>query len=152
MAFGIGVRFVTPADLDLEGAPSWVIAVGIENAQMFLAISTMLLSWVLWSAVAYYVGTRLLGGQASYRIMIRSLGIAYGPGVLLIFMGFFPTLQGGVFNIVGLWLLATGSIAIKETQGFGWLKATFPILFGWVLAWPFLTFFVLSINLPPPPA
>src|ERR1700730_12746455 len=46
-----------------------------------------LLGWAVWSYVVYFVGTRFFGGTATYGELLRTLGFADSPGVLLI-LGF----------------------------------------------------------------
>lgn len=123
IAFGLGIMS-TPFQ-GLEDSPGLVLAV---------AISTAMLSWLLWASVAYLIGTRVLGGQASHRMLLRALGIAYTPGILLVLVSV-PVLGDSVRSVSLLWLLASGMVAVRETQGYGWLKALFPSVAGWFVAW-----------------
>jgi hypothetical protein len=72
-----------------------------------------LIGWAVWSFVMYFVGTRLFGGTATYGELLRTLGFAYSPGVLLI-LRFIPFLGGLIALIVGIWRLITGFIAVRE--------------------------------------
>src|SRR3982750_521073 len=44
-----------------------------------------ILSWLLWSAITYVIGDKLLGGTATWGELLRTLGFAQAPGVLMIF-------------------------------------------------------------------
>ena len=73
IAFGLGIR-----STDVEG---------LEDAQALVALMgamTVVVGWLLWSLVVYMMGTRLFGGRAGYRMIQRAIGIAYGPGVLMV--------------------------------------------------------------------
>lgn len=72
-----------------------------------------LIGWAVWSFVVYFVGTRLLGGTATYGELLRTLGFANSPGVLNIF-GFVPVLGGIIGLIVAIWTLITGFIATRQ--------------------------------------
>jgi hypothetical protein len=79
-------------------------------------------SWIVWSYVAYFVGTRLLGGTATPGELLRTLGFAGAPGVLQIF-GFVPVLGGVINFVVLIWLLLTSIVAIRQALDFTTGKA-----------------------------
>lgn len=64
-------------------------------------------SWFIWSAVTYFVGTSLFNGQADLGQMLRVLGFAQAPGIL----GIIPVC--GAF-IGWIWTLACTFIAIRQ--------------------------------------
>ncbi len=71
------------------------------------------LAWLVWSALTYFVGTRLFGGQATFNEMLRLLGFAQAPRLLSV-LGFIPCL-GALFSFAGwIWSLITSYIAVKE--------------------------------------
>ena len=72
-----------------------------------------LFGWAVMSYVMYFVGTRLFKGTATYGELLRTLGFAYSPGVLLV-LRFIPVLGGLIFAAVNIWRLATGFIAIRQ--------------------------------------
>src|SRR5438128_661776 len=57
-----------------------------------------LLGWLVWSYVMYFVGTRAFHGTATYGELLRTLGFANSPGVLLIFR--FVPVVGGLIALV----------------------------------------------------
>ena len=89
------------------------------------------LSWLLWSAITYVIGDKLLGGTATWGELLRTLGFAQAPGVLLIF-GIVPILGGIVRVVVSVWMLLTGIIAIRQALDFSTGKAIVTALLGWV--------------------
>jgi hypothetical protein len=72
-----------------------------------------LVGWLVWSYVMYLVGTRVFRGTASYGELLRTLGFANSPGVLLI-LRFIPVLGGLIALIVGIWRIVAGFIAVRE--------------------------------------
>lgn len=65
------------------------------------------IGWLLWSAVTYFVGTSLFGGQATLSEMLRVLGFAQVPGLLAII-----PVCGGFVGLI--WTLACTFIAIRQ--------------------------------------
>jgi hypothetical protein len=85
-----------------EGSPGMVA--GVLNA---------FAGWLIWAGVTNLVGTRLLGGTADWGELLRTLGFAQAPGVLLI-LGIVPLLGGVIQLGVGIWILVAGVIAIRQ--------------------------------------
>jgi hypothetical protein len=90
------------------------------------------LGWLLWSAVTYLIGDKLLGGTATWGELLRTLGFAQAPGVLMIF-GIIPILGGAVRAIVAIWLLITGVVAIRQALDFSTGKAIVTAILGWLV-------------------
>ena len=76
-----------------------------------------ILGWAVFSGVAYFVGTRLLGTpqtSSSWQEVMRTLGFAYTP-LLLSVLGFIPAI-GWVFALIGaIWFLFTATIALRQS-------------------------------------
>lgn len=89
-----------------------------------------ILGWLLWSAVTYLIGAKLLGGIATWGELLRTIGFAQSPGVLMIF-GIVPILGGVVRAIVMIWLLIAGVVAIRQALDFSTGKAVITALLGW---------------------
>ena len=86
--------------------------------------------WLLWSAVTYLIGAKLLGGIATWGELLRTIGFAQSPGVLMIF-GIVPILGGVIRVIVMLWLLIAGVVAIRQALDFSTGKAVVTAVLGW---------------------
>jgi|SRR5689334_6733496 len=99
-----------------------------------------ILGWLLWSAITYLIGAKLLGGIATWGELLRTIGFAQSPGVLMIF-GIIPLLGGLVRIVVAVWLLVAGIVAIRQALDFSTGKAVVTALLGWVamVALAFLT-------------
>jgi Yip1 domain len=87
------------------------------------AVISIILGWLLWSAVTWFVGTRLFKGQADLGEMLRVIGFAYLPMLLSII----PCV-GGVIGIV--WTIAAGFIAIRQGLDLDNQKAFFTVVVG----------------------
>lgn len=72
-----------------------------------------LIGWAVWSYVMYFVGTRLFKGTATYGELLRTLGFANAPGLLLV-LRFIPIVGGLLVFAVGVWRLWTGFVAIRQ--------------------------------------
>jgi hypothetical protein len=106
-------------------------------------ILSELIGWAVWSFVMYFVGTRLFGGTATYGELLRTLGFAYSPGVLLI-LRFIPFLGGLIALIVGIWRLITGFIAVREALDLDNGKTIATIIVG-IIAYLIVTIIVVAI-------
>jgi hypothetical protein len=75
-----------------------------------------LVSWFVWAAITYGVGTRLLPGaktEADFGQLLRTLGFSAAPGVFQIFSGI-PVVGFFVFIAVYLWQLAAMVVAVRQ--------------------------------------
>jgi hypothetical protein len=112
------------------------IAGGIGNWELGLvtAISgtvAHLISWGVWSGVTYLIGDKLLGGTATWGELLRTIGFAYSPAVLLV-LGILPLLGGFVEFAVAIWLLIAVIIAIRQALDFSTGKAVLTAVLGWM--------------------
>jgi hypothetical protein len=106
-------------------------AVWRGGPSIIIAPVTAILGWLLWSAVAYLIGDKLLGGTATWGELLRTVGFAQSPGVLMIF-GIIPVLGGIVRAVVGVWLLVAGIVAIRQALDFSTGKAIVTAFLGWL--------------------
>lgn len=108
---GIGAAIATGSD-PLAGAA--------------LGVVTGVVGWLVWTAIAYVIGVRVLGGDANYAEMLRVIGFAYAP----LAIGIVPWL-----GFVGAaWALFAAVIAIRASMEFSTRRAILTTAFGWV-AW-----------------
>jgi hypothetical protein len=106
-------------------------AVWRGGPSIIMAPVSAILSWLLWSAVTYVIGDKLLGGTATWGELLRTIGFAHSPGVLMIF-GIVPLLGKPVRVVVALWLLVAGVIAIRQALDFSTSKAIVTAVLGWL--------------------
>jgi len=91
----------------MRGQPSLIVG-GLLGGTV-----AALLGWAVWSFVMYFVGTRMFGGTATYGELLRTTGFATSPGVLRI-LSFIPVVGGIINLVVGIWMIITGFVAVRE--------------------------------------
>lgn len=113
---------------------------------MIAAILNGFISWLIWAAATNFVGTRLFKGTADWGELLRTLGFAQAPGVLLI-LGVVPLLGWLVALVVGLWMLVTGVVAIRQALDISTGKAIVTALVAALLLWVIAVVFGMLFNL-----
>ncbi|HEX8393615.1 MAG TPA: Yip1 family protein [Longimicrobium sp.] len=99
---------------------------------MVSALISALVGWAAWSAVTYFVGTRLFHGTADWGEMARTIGFAQTPGLLSL-LGWIPIL-GGLFALVGaIWTLVCVIVAIRQALDFDTGKAIGTAVVGFLV-------------------
>lgn len=134
VALGLGWQSRPDAGAD---SPTWL--------SVMLWIYARVGGWFIWAGIAYIVGTKLLGGQAGYRALARSLGLTFGPGVLAIIggapaiwpallqIGWMPDAIQILLSAGFIWLFPAGWVAIRETQQCDWVRALICTILGWLV-------------------
>lgn len=87
--------------------------------------------WALWAGVTYLIGDKLLGGDATWGELLRTLGFAQAPGILL-FLAILPLVGGLVQLGVGLWVLVAGFIGLRQALDLDNRKTLLTVVLGWV--------------------
>lgn len=108
-------------------------AIGASPLGILGAVQAAVLSlvgWALWAGITYLVGAKLFGGTASWGELLRTLGFAQAPGVLMV-LGIIPFLGKPVLAVVALWMLVAAFIAIRQALDFGNGKTFATVLVGW---------------------
>lgn len=111
-----------------------------ESLNLFLAISYIFSSWVVWTVFVWLLGRLLFGGREGYRVSLRSLGICYLPMALWLMSGV-PTVGAMLFMLGSIWALASAVVAVKYTHDISWWKAGIAAAVGWfwaIILMPFL--------------
>ncbi|MSP13653.1 MAG: hypothetical protein EXR62_11945 [Chloroflexi bacterium] len=97
--------------------------------------------WLIWSFLAFIIGTRIFKGQATYQELLRTIGYANAPGLLSIF-GFLPVIGGADVIIGFVWRLATGYVATRQALDIDDRKTVITIVLSLV------PYFILSTLIP----
>ena len=108
---------------------------------MAVAFSTIFVGMMMWSFINNTL-CGLLGGEAEFRETIRSTGIAYGPGVGLIFATI-PLIGDYILLASLIWLLATVTNGVKVTHNISLAKAIIPSVIGWFMSWILLPWLMI---------
>jgi hypothetical protein len=88
-----------------------------------------LVGWAVWSFVVYFVGTRMFGGTATYGEVLRTLGFADSPQVLLI-LSFVPGVGPLISVVVFFWSIVSSFIATRQALDLDNTKTVFTIIIG----------------------
>jgi hypothetical protein len=83
-------------------------------------------SWFLWAALSNYIGTRFFGGKTRLSEMVRVIGFAFTPQVLLVI-----PCAGWLTGMV--WSLAAGFTGARQALKLDNLNAALTILIGFAL-------------------
>jgi hypothetical protein len=106
----------------LVAVASAIGASGAGTTAIIGGLVAAVVGWLLWAGITYLVGDKMLGGTATWGELLRTLGFAQSPGILLAF-GAIPGLHVIVSLLVGVWQLVTCIIAIRQALDFGTGKA-----------------------------
>ena len=90
-----------------------------------------IVGWLLWAGITYLIGDKVLGGTATWGELLRTLGFAQAPGVLMV-LALVPLLGGIVAFVVGIWILIAGVIAIRQALDFGTGRAIATAVLGFI--------------------
>ena len=140
IAVGLGLMGVVA---DLVEGPVELGSIVDRLLGLWLAIMAMLVGWIVWAVVIYLLGSRFLGGRARFRVILRALGICYGPAVLLILIT--VPLVGNAASLLGaVWVLVAAVVATHEIEDMDWVGATLATAPGWIIAFLVLPVFLLA--------
>ena len=92
-----------------------------------------LVGWFAWVLLTYLSASTILKGheRASWMELTRTLGFANSPGVLRLLL-FIPMIGWLIIIITGIWTLAAGITAVKQTLEYSPGKAAVTCLLGWL--------------------
>jgi hypothetical protein len=93
------------------------------------ALLAAVIGWLLWAGITYIIGDKMLGGTATWGELLRTLGFAQAPGLLMVF-AVIPVLGKIAALVVGIWLLLTGIVAIRQALDFGTGRAILTAILG----------------------
>ena len=104
-----------------------------ESLNLFLSISCIFSSWVIWTVFVWLLGRLLFAGREGYRTSLRSLGVCYLPIALWLMIGL-PTVGAMLFMLGAIWALASAVVAVKRIHDISWWKAGVTAAIGWLWA------------------
>ena len=95
-----------------------------------------LIGWVMWAAVTWVIGSKLLPEPQTRTDMgelLRVIGYAYAPN-LFGFFAFIPALGVVISTLVAFWLLAATILAVRKALDYvsTW-RAAAVVLIGWLI-------------------
>lgn len=105
--------------------------VGGGTGGIVTGILSAYIGWLLWSGVTYLIGTKLLGGTATWSELLRTIGFAQSPGVLYV-IGVIPLLGWLANLVVAFWVLIAVIVAIRQALDFRTGRAILTALIGFI--------------------
>jgi hypothetical protein len=102
------------------------LQLGATLLSVIATFAVTFLNWVVWSAVTYFIGTKLFNGEATLGEMLRVIGFAYAPRMLSII----PCIGGIVGSI---WALIASYFAVKEGLDLDDKGTIITIIVGWLV-------------------
>lgn len=98
---------------------------------LIAGILSAYLGWALWSGTCYLVGVQLFQGTADWGELLRTVGFAQVPGVLLA-LRVLPGIGLPVYLAVLAWMVATVLVAIRQALDISSGRALATALAGFV--------------------
>ena len=120
-AIVVGIVALAAAIGGLRMGPGGLIA-GVLSAY---------LGWALWSGTCYLVGVQLFEGTADWGELLRTVGFAQAPGILLA-LRVVPGVGLPLYLAVLAWMVATVLVAIRQALDFSTGRALATALAGFV--------------------
>jgi len=119
----------------------WAIGIGARAGILLGLFVGPVVLWLLWTSVAWLLGTRLLGGSCHWLGLARVLGYAAAPFGLAV-LGIVPC--GGIFIAPISWVLAAalGFLGIREALDISSERALLTVFVSILvvpIAWALLT-------------
>ena len=102
---------------------------------LLIGLGSTIVGWLVWALFAYWLGTTVFRGpetEATYGQLLRTLGFAYSPGVI-IFFAFIPFIGGLITFIAMVWSLTAGVIAVRQALDFSTARAIGTCVVGWLI-------------------
>jgi hypothetical protein len=87
--------------------------------------------WVVWAYLTYFIGTRVFGGTATPGELLRTVGFAQSPGVLLLF-AFIPVIGWLMAPVAAIWAIVAGVVAVRQALDFDTGKAIITTLIAFI--------------------
>ncbi len=110
------------------------VATGIATSDSVIGGTIgALIGWFFMAGTIYIIGTKLFDATATWGEVLRTLGFAASPKILLV-LAVLPILGWLVQLVVGLWALAAAVIAIRQALDISTGKAILTGILG-VLSW-----------------
>lgn len=109
---------------------------GAGAGGLVIGAAGALVTWLIWSFVTFFLGTRVLPGphtEASYGQLLRTIGFSSSPGVIRV-LGLVPALFAVVNVVASIWMLVAMVIAVRQALDYTstW-RAVAVVGIGWAI-------------------
>ena len=120
----------------LAALASGVGVAGAGGAGAFATVVGGLVGWVVWAALIWLVGTKLLPEpqtRADVGQLLRTVGFAASPALLLV-LRILPLVGGPIAFVIWIWQLATTVVAVRQALDYKSTgRAVAVCLIGWTV-------------------
>lgn len=113
-----------------------------EIQMLIVAFCTIMVGWMMWSFVIKVI-CNLYGKESELRQAMRTTGIAYSPGILIILATIPEEIGRYILLIATVWILGSVLISIQKSYGISIIKSAIPAIIGWIMAWILLPFLMI---------
>lgn len=113
---------------------------------IILGLISAILGWIIFSALAYFVGTRLVPARetsATLGELLRTLGFAQTPNILAV-VGFIPVLGPLAALVAAVWTLVASIVAIRQALEMSTGRAIAVALLS-VLVWVIIVTIIAAV-------
>ena len=102
----------------------------------FIGTVGALISWFIWAALTYFIGTKILPEpttRADIGELLRTTGFSSSPGLIRV-LGLVPGFTAIVFLVSGVWMLTAMIIAVRQALDYqSTLRAVGVCIIGWIV-------------------
>lgn len=100
------------------------------------AFVNVFIGWLVASALIYFIGTRLFGGQATFGEMLRVIGFAQAPRLLAVLSlgGIMPCISPLIAFAAWIWMIATNYVGIRQGLDITAGKVILTVIVSWLAA------------------
>ena len=113
-----------------------------EIQMLIVAFCTIMVGWMMWSFVIKVI-CNLYGKESELRQAMRTTGIAYSPGILIILATIPEEIGRYILLIATVWILGSVLISIQKSYEISIIKSAIPAIIGWIMAWILLPFLMI---------
>ena len=113
-----------------------------EIQMLIVGFCTIMVGWMMWSFVIKVI-CNLYGKESELRQAMRTTGIAYSPGILIILATIPEEIGRYILLIATVWILGSVLISIQKSYGISIIKSAIPAIIGWIMAWILLPFLMI---------
>ena len=118
------------------------IAAGVGSGALggfsgfFIGTVGALISWFIWAALTYFIGTKILPEpttRADIGELLRTTGFSSSPGLIRV-LGLVPGVTGIVFLVSNVWMLTAMIIAVRQALDYqSTFRAVGVCIIGWIV-------------------
>jgi hypothetical protein len=110
----------TPQAAGVVALVAAATALGVSSGGLVpvaIAVISAFVGWLIWAGLTYLIGDKLLGGTATWGELLRTLGFAQTPRLLLV-LAHVPAVGLLVQLVVFVWTLITSVVALRQALDF----------------------------------